>query len=356
MLKLQTISLNSTVTGEATTDTILIIIVNSNLYTCAGILEQLQNQNIWTQSYRFAKSTRKGILSGIRTWIFFCKYFDLPVYPAQVEHLILFMEFNSQTSKYEHLKHLLYCVKYLHLCKDLPFPTESFELETTLQGLKRRLSGTVNQVLPITPEVLRKIFARLNLNKLADLALWCSFLVTFFCLLRKANSVPEGSNFDSDKILSRKHIRFDHHSKMVLIFVGWSKTNQFGNRDLVVPIPSNSDPALDLYRHMCNLFTKVNASPDRPAFSFTNKHFVSYSSFTSRLKSLLLSAGVDPAKYSGHSFRRGGATYLHSLGASPLEIQASGDWQTLAFTRYLHLSLEDRWKSQQLMADAISGW
>ena len=266
------------------------------------------------------------------------------------------MEFNSQTSKYEHLKHLLYCVKYLHLCKDLPFPTESFELETTLQGLKRRLSGTVNQVLPITPEVLRKIFARLNLNKLADLALWCSFLVTFFCLLRKANSVPEGSNFDSDKILSRKHIRFDHHSKMVLIFVGWSKTNQFGNRDLVVPIPSNSDPALDLYRHLCNLFTKVNASPDRPAFSFTNKHFVSYSSFTSRLKSLLLSAGVDPAKYSGHSFRRGGATYLHSLGASPLEIQASGDWQTMVFTRYLHLSLEDRWKSQQLMADAIYGW
>ena len=143
---------------------------------------------------------------------------------------------------------------------------------------------------------------------------------------------------------------------MVLIFVGWSKTNQFGNRDLVVPIPSNSDPALDLYRHLCNLFTKVNASPERPAFSFSNKHFVSYSSFTSRLKSLLLSAGVDPAKYSGHSFRRGGATYLHSLGASPLEIQASGDWQTMVFTRYLHLSLEDRWKSQQLMADAISGW
>ena len=171
----------------------------SNLYTCAGILEQLQNQNIWTQSYRFAKSTRKGILSGIRTWIFFCEYFCLPVYPAKVQHLILFLEFNSQTSKYEHLKHLLYCVKYLHLCKDLPFPTESFELETTLQGLKRRLSGTVNQVLPITPEVLRKIFARLNLNKLADLALWCSFLVTFFCLLRKANSVPEGSYFDSEQ-------------------------------------------------------------------------------------------------------------------------------------------------------------
>ena len=294
------------------------------------------------------------MLSGIRTWIFFCLYFDFPIYPAHVQHLIFFLEFNSQTSKYEHLKHLLYCVKYLHMCKDIPFPTGSFELETTLQGLKRRLSGTVNQVLPITPEILKKIYEKLNMNKLADLAVWCSFLVTFYCLLRKANSVPETPDYDVDKILARKHVRFDHSNRMVLIFVGWSKTNQFGNRDLVVPVPANDDPALDLYRHICSLFTRVRVSGERPAFSFSNKHFVSYTSFTSRLKSLLLSAGVDPAQYSGHSFRRGGATYLHSLGATPLEIQASGDWQTMVFTRYLHLSLEDRWRSQQLMADAIS--
>ena len=328
--------------------------LKSTLLSCAGILEMLGTQNIWTQSYRFAKSTRKGVLSGIRTWIFFCRYFDFPIYPAQVQHLVLFLEFNSQTSKYEHLKHLLYCVKYLHMCKDIPFPSESFELETTLQGLKRRLSGTVNQVLPITPEILRKIYAKLNLSRLADLAIWCCFLVTFYCLLRKANSVPEGPEYNADQILARKHIRFDHRSKMVLIFVGWSKTNQYGNRDLVVPVPANTDPAMDLYRHINNLFCKVHVPSERPAFSFGDQKFVSYASFTTRLKSLLLAAGVDPTKYSGHSFRRGGATFLHSLGATPLEIQASGDWQTMVFTRYLHLSLEDRWKSQQLMADAIS--
>ena len=326
----------------------------TSVYTSAGILEQLETQNIWTQSYRFAKSTRKGMVSGIRTWIFFCLHFNLPVYPAQVKHLILFLEFNSQTSKYEHLKHLLYCVKYLHLCKDIPFPSGSFELETTLQGLKRRLSGTVNQVLPITPEILRKIYAKLKISHKADLALWCCFLVTFYCLLRKANSVPEGPDYNVDQILARKHVRLDHQNHMVLIFVGWSKTNQYGNRDLVVPIPANTDPALDLYRHLCSLFSKVKVTSDRPAFSFSERSFVSYSSFTSRLKSLLSAAGVDPAKFSGHSFRRGGATYLHSLGATPLEIQASGDWQTMVFTRYLHLSLEDRWRSQQLMADAIS--
>ena len=318
------------------------------------MLERLETQNIWTQSYRFAKSTRKGIISGIRTWIFFCHHFGFPIYPAEVRHLILFMEFNSQTSGYAHLKHLLYCVKYLHMCKDLPFPSESFELETTLQGLKRRLAGTVNQVLPITPPILRKIHAKLNLNRIADLAIWCCFLITFYCLLRKANSVPEGPGYDTNQILARRHIRFDHSSKMVLVFVGWSKTNQFGNRDLVVPIPANNDPALDLYRHLNALFSKVQVADDMPAFTYTKSKFVTYTSFTTRLKSLLMEAGIDPKKYSGHSFRRGGATYLYSLGATPLEIQASGDWQTMVFTRYLHLSLEERWRSQQLVADAIS--
>ena len=240
------------------------------------------------------------------------------------------------------------------MCKDIPFPADSFELDATLQGLKRRLSGTVNQVLPITPEILRKIYAKLNIDRLADLAIWCSFLVTFYCLLRKANSVPEGSVYNVDQILARKHISFDHQNKVVLVFVGWSKTNQYGNRDLVVPIPANSDPALDLYRHLTALFSKVDVQGDRPAFSYSSRSFVSYTSFTTRLKSLLLSAGIDPAKYSGHSFRRGGATFLHSLGATTLEIQAAGDWKTMIFTRYLHLSLEDRWRSQQLMAEAIS--
>ena len=309
---------------------------------------------MWTQSYRFAKSTRKGMLSGIRTWIFFCKQFQFPIYPAEVKHLVLFLEFNSQTSGYAHLKHLFYCVKYLHMRKDLPFPSASFELETTLQGLKRRLSGAANQVLPITPTILRAMFTKLDLKKLSDLAVWCCFLVTFYCLLRKANSVPEGPEYDVNHILARRHIHFDHSTKMVLVFVGWSKTNQFGSRDLVVPIPANSDPALDLYRHINNLFSRVFVPGERPAFSYSKEKFVSYTTFTTRLKSLLSASGTDPRHYSGHSFRRGGATYLHSLGATPLEIQACGDWQTLVFTRYLHLSLEERWRSQQLMAEAIS--
>ena len=56
------------------------------------------------------------------------------------------------------------------MCKDLTFPTGSFELETTLQELKRRLSGAATQVHPITPLILRGMIAKLDLQKHADLA------------------------------------------------------------------------------------------------------------------------------------------------------------------------------------------
>ena len=62
----------------------------------------------------------------------------------------------------------------------------------------------------------------------------------------------------------------------------------------MIPIPGNSDPALDPVRHLHSLFTMVNAPPDSPAFTFTEGQFVKYTSFTSRLKILLKKAGYDP--------------------------------------------------------------
>ena len=69
---------------------------------------------------------------------------------------------------------------------------------------------------------------------------------------------------------------------------------------------------------------------------------------------LLKLAGYDPSLYSGHSFRRGGATMLYKLGASILQIQASGDWASQCFVRYLHVSAEDRQSVQMLVSEAIS--
>ena len=77
-------------------------------------------------------------------------------------------------------------------------------------------------------------------------ALWCSFIVAFFCLFRKKNVCPESSEISNEKTLRRKCIEIDIDNNVVYIYCNFSKTNQFGASDLGIPIPGNEDPKLNL--------------------------------------------------------------------------------------------------------------
>ena len=274
-------------------------------------------------------------MSAIRQWCFFAVYYLLPVLPASVDSVICFLEFMSRTSGYGHLKHLLSSLKFLHLSLGYNFPEGNFKIDMTMQGLKRKLACVPLQVLPISPTVLRNMYKFLDMSKPEDLALWCAFLVSFYGLLRKSNVVPKTASCDTRKFLVRRNILVNLETNMVYIYVGFSKTNQFGAKDLVIPIPGNSDPCLDPVRHLSVLLSRVEGEPSSPAFKFGTSKFISYSTFTTRLKRLLTLAGYDARLYSGHSFRRGGATFLHACGGTALMVKASEDWSSDCFTRYL---------------------
>ena len=292
--------------------------------------------------------------SGIRQFLYFTLHFKLSPFPATVDTLTCFLEFMARTSGYPHLKHLLSSVKFMHEALDQPFPTNSFYVDTTMQGLKRRLAKVPFQVLPLTPSILKRIFSHLNMSVIQDWALWCSFLLSFYGLLRKSNTVPKSAIFNAKKVLTRRNISVDTVNNMVYVYLGHGKTNNFCTRDVIIPIPGNNDPAMDPVRHIQALFSRVQTNPESPAFTYAPGQFIKYTSFTSRLKELLKKAGVDPALYSGHSFRRGGATFLHSCGGTALMIQASGDWSSQCFTRYLYLSEGERLHSQSLIAKRIN--
>ena len=317
-------------------------------------LDQLQQQNIRTQGYRFAEGTRKNYLSYLRSWFFFALFFGLCILPASEDSLCLFMELMAVTSGYEHCKNTLSGVKYAHNALGLPFPSSSFSLDTTMQGLKRRLARTPFQVLPIDPNVLKLMYREINISKKEDLALWCSYLVAFYCFFRKANTVPKDSKFDPSKILTRENIGIDTEKRMVYVYCGFSKSNQFRKKDMMIPNPANDDPCLDLYRHMVLLMETVQAPTDAPAFTYGQGRFIGYSQFTNRLKQILRKAGLNPDLFSGHSFRRGGASFLFSSGASQLMVQVLGGWSSLVYTRYLFMNESDRLDAQLLMAGAIN--
>ena len=317
-------------------------------------LDLLRASNIVTQGFKYTRASAANVISAIRQWLFFTMYFLIPILPATVDSIVCFLEFMARTSGHGHLKHLLSSLRFLHLALGYKFPEDNFQIDMTMQGLKRKLARVPFQVLPITPRVLRDMFKHLDMRKTSDLALWCSFLVSFYGLLRKSNAVPSSSSYDPSKVLVRRHLHVDLSTNMVYMYLGFSKTNQFGAKDLVVPIPGNDDPILDPVCHLHSLFSRVNVQADSPAFSIGPKSFINYNVFTSRLKTLLTKSGYDASLYSGHSFRRGGATFLHSCGGTALMVQASGDWSSQCFTRYLYLSFAERLRSQSLIADGIS--
>ena len=306
-----------------------------------------------TQGHRFAQTTRKGLISHLRTWFFFSLYFGLNSMPASEDSLVLFLELMSLTCGYAHCKTLLSTIKYLHSALGYVFQ-HTFSLDCTLQGLKRRLSKTPFQVLPIDPSILRLMYRGIDIKKKSDLALWCSFLTAFYCLFRKANTVPKDSKFDPNCILTRENIGIDRTLRMVYVYVGFSKTNQYRKNDRCIPIPQNEDPCLDLFRHIDLLFSTVKAESHDPAFTYGKNQFITYRGFTARLKELLARAGLEPSLFSGHSFRRGGASFLFSIGGSQLMVQVLGDWSSMIYTRYLYMSADDRMAAQVLIANSIN--
>ena len=294
------------------------------------------------------------MISQIRQWLYFAVYFNLSILPASPVDLCMFAELLSYSSGYGHIKNVMGGVKYFHHTMGHEFPSDSVWLDDTLQGLKRKLKGTPKQVLPIDPVILRRMFMFVNLRKNSELAHWCGCLIAFFTLFRKANLCPRELKFDPETILTRGDVILDEEKKRVLIFVNFSKTNQYHHECHVVPIPKNDDPALDLYSHLTELFSRVEADDDAPALSHSSKLYFTHRPFTDRLKFLLKKAGLDHSLFSGHSFRRGGASYLYSMGGTTLMVQVLGSWRSQVFTRYIYLSLDDRLAAQNLMANSIN--
>ena len=294
-------------------------------------------------------------MSHIRQWVCFVVFFGLKLLPARSEDLVLFAELMALSSGYDHIKAVISSIGFLHKNLGVPFPNESFQLKVTLQSLKRRLAKAPNQALPISPAHLIAMYRYIDLDNPQDLAVWCCILVGFFGLLRKKSICPEDSDsLDPAKILTVRKVAIDKSQGIALLYINFAKTMQFGQRDLTIPLLSSQSKALDPVFHLDLLFTRTKAPLDHPAFSYRTSSgsltFVTHKMFTQKLKTLLAKAGFSPEKFSGHSLRRGGATFLYQCGASVLEIQACGDWVSSVFTRYLFVGLEERLQSQKLMS------
>lgn len=306
-------------------------------------LQKLQLETRESLNSAHAPGTRKNLKTQWKAFFLFCQYYNLKKLPCDVNTICLFAQFLSRSFKsVESIRNYLSGVKILHLLLDLPFPHfETFYFKLFIKGLKRCNPHTIKAALPITPDILLQIREILDFSDRNNITYWCLFLFAFYLMCRKSNLV--GTTTDSSKALKRGDIIvFD---KFLVVRFHWTKTIQFGERCLEIPIISNSSSplcAFSVFKLMCNTFS---VSSDSPAFVVEHNGKlkpVTYYMLQNFLKMVISQIGLDPSQYSSHSFRRGGATWAFQCGISSDLIQLQGDWKSDAYKLYLQYGLNDK--------------
>lgn len=296
-----------------------------------------------SRRHAFAEGTNKNLKIQWETFIMFCLHFGLVYLPATTETLSLFVQFLSRSFKApQSIKNYLSGVRTMHhlLGYSIKDVNECL-LNITIRGIERLHPHLVKQASPITPEILTNMYLCLNKSSKKDSVYWCLFIFAFFLFARKSNLVPNSEkDVLSQKFLLSKDVELKNN--ILVVSMRWSKTNQFGQRVLQIPLLEISGSVLcpvNAFKRMCKM---VSAGASDPLFALPKGKCITYPAFQKKLKSLIVEIGLDPDEYSTHSFRRGGTTTAFKAKVPIVLIKAHGDWKTDCFQKYVSLSLEDK--------------
>ena len=232
---------------------------------------------------------------------------------------------------------------------------KTIELKLALRGIARLNPHCPRRAFPMTPELLSKMYQVLDKNDPIDMTMYALYLIAFFSLLRKSNLVSDSSyKFDPNKQLSRNNVIVG--DSCMLLIITWSKTIQYGDRKLKIPLLAVRDNVLcpvSAYRRMCKL---VPAKGNSPAFCIRQKSGwgpITYRHLTQHLSKTITKTGNNSTLYSSHSFRRGGATWAFKCNIPAEFVMLQGDWKSNAYMKYIDYSLEQKMFVAQKMMNNL---
>lgn len=291
----------------------------------------------------FAKSTQASYRSHLKAYLRFCLYFDFVPVPATQQCLVCYVTYLARSLAPSSIQNYINIIRILHEDNDLPNPmAKNFELSNLLKGIARLNGSPPKQMLPMTCEILWSIKLKLDFANPADVSFWAICTTGFFGFLRKASMLPKAMKNHGTDCLLRSDVVINNIKKCTVI-VRKTKTIQCGERVLKIPYCADPGQPLCPVTALFKLFTVAPQDPNLPLFSYLHEGGWScwtQERFVSRLRELLSKTGIDAKQYSGHSFRRGGASLGFRLGMSICEIKQRGDWQSDAVEKYIVLDDE----------------
>ncbi len=233
-----------------------------------------------------------------------------------------------------------------------PFANQSMpRLEYVLKGIKRSQADHSKPRLPITVDLLRKMFKVWKDTNDPDAAMLpaaCSLGV--FGFLKAAEfTTPSSAEYDPGCHLSLADIALDSHSAPTTIRVAikQSKTDPY-RRGVHIFIGQSFTDICPVQRMVTYLATR--GPSQGPLFMHKDGQPLSRSSLVRKVRSALTQAGVDASTYSGHSFRIGAASTAAAKEVEDAIIEILGRWQSTAYLRYVKLPREQLASIAQVLA------
>jgi len=258
-----------------------------------------------------AANTLRGYQSDWRDFCQWCERNNQRPLPASPETVAAYIAECAGRLKVGSIQRRLNAIAEAHKAVGLDSPTSSGIVRNTLKGIRRTLGvATVQKTPALTADIRAMVDATdAGLIGLRDRAL---VLLGFAGAFRRAELV---SLVVSDLEFSRDGLT---------VTLRRSKTDQEAQgRKIGIPYGSNPDtcPVRSL-----QLWLEQSAITEGSVFRSLNRHDQILPSRLSGLdvarvvKKLARRAGLDPAKYSGHSLRAGHATSAAASGASERSI------------------------------------
>lgn len=298
-------------------------------------VQSLQDQASALKRKAWANSTTSTYRTHMKTYLDFCDHISVPPLPATSKTLQLYATYLAKVKcfKFCSIQQYLNIIPHMHKLCDLPDPIpEDYQLKYLLMGIKRELGTAQFPVDSITPSHLLRMRSFLDFSSVEDLGFWCACLIAFYGLLRPGTIAITGP-FETSQHVRRVDLM--PCSWGYLLCLRHTKTIQFRERELNVILPQVTGEmcpasALQAYLHLtrgADLFGPLLLTGKGSVFT--------YSFFRQKLHSILVQAGIDDSNIKGHSFRRGGATWLSRIGVPVDQIKAIGYWSSDAVLRYI---------------------
>ena len=215
-----------------------------------------------------APSSRRNFKTHVKVYVTFCMYFNLDMFPTDVLQEQRYLQYLSEFhASVESSKHYVGGMHSLHQIYGFELlPADDYMYQLTANGIKREKGHVVKQAAPLTPQILVGISQLVKVREGEQFTAWIALLSGFDLLLRKSNLVPE-SSVQFSPLHQLAHQNFVRMRDCYVVLVYWSKTIQFKERCLEIPLLPNPDKRLCPVFWLDYYFSVTPAAPTDPAFS-----------------------------------------------------------------------------------------